>query len=165
MGFRAERIPRGKLPADASWGRVAALVAVLALLVYAITRLPAPTPVGEGPEAGGAAAGAAAVERAFEEHRSGVSVEVGGRVERLLADDTEGSPHQRFILRLPTGRTLLVAHNLDLAPRVPVERGDPVTVQGIYEWNDRGGVVHWTHHDPDGRGPGGWIRHRGEVYR
>jgi hypothetical protein len=46
-----------------------------------------------------------------------------------------------------------------------VERGDTVTVQGIYEWNDRGGVVHWTHHDPDGRGPGGWIRHRGEVYR
>jgi hypothetical protein len=105
-----------------------------------------------------AASGEAAVAEAFEHHRSNVWVEVTGTVERVLPDDVEGARHQRFILRLPSNQTLLVVHNLDLASRAPVERGSPVTVRGEYEWNEEGGVIHWTHHDPDGRRPGGWIR-------
>lgn len=106
-------------------------------------------------------------ERLLELHRSGASdeiVRVHGTVDRTLADDLEGSRHQRFILRLSAGHTVLVAHNIDLAPRVPLERGDELELQGEYEWNDRGGVVHWTHHDPAGRHEGGWIRHAGELY-
>ena len=30
---------------------------------------------------------------------------------------------------------------------------------------ERGGVLHWTHHDPDGRRPGGWLEHEGRRYR
>ena len=100
----------------------------------------------------------------FREQRSGVMVEVSGRVETLLPDDREGSAHQRFILRLAEGHTLLVSHNIDLAPRVPLARGDELELRGQYEWNQRGGVVHWTHHDPQGRREGGFIRHRGELY-
>jgi hypothetical protein len=92
-------------------------------------------------------------------------VEVSGRVSRLLADDREGSRHQRFILTLEGGETLLVAHNIDLAPRVPLAVGDVARVRGQYEWNEQGGVLHWTHHDPDGRRRDvGWIEHRGKVY-
>lgn len=108
--------------------------------------------------------GDAAVEAAFESESSGRMLEVGGDVDRLLADDLQGSRHQRFILRLESGRTLLVSHNIDLAPRVPLEPGDRLEVRGQYEWNERGGVLHWTHHDPQGRRPGGWIRHRGRVF-
>lgn len=97
--------------------------------------------------------------------RSGDMVEVTGHVSRVLSDDTEGSRHQRFILALADGATLLVAHNIDLAPRVPLEEGDSARIRGQYEYNDRGGVLHWTHHDPDGsRRDTGWIEHNGRVY-
>ena len=111
------------------------------------------------------ATGDGVVEQAYAEQRSGVWVEVDGRVTRLLADDREGSQHQRFILALDSGHTVLVAHNIDLAERVPVRQGGQVRLRGRYEWNDRGGVIHWTHHDPDGSGPGGWVRHAGALYR
>ncbi len=100
------------------------------------------------------------------EWRSGQQVRGSGVVVRVLPDDNDGSRHQRFIVRLASGRTLLIAHNIDLAPRVPsLGQGDSVGFYGEYEWNDRGGVIHWTHHDPQGRHPAGWIEHRGRRYQ
>ncbi|MEM8984597.1 MAG: DUF3465 domain-containing protein [Pseudomonadota bacterium] len=87
-----------------------------------------------------------------------------GRVVRLLSDDNEGSRHQRFVIETTTGQSLLVAHNIDLAPRVPVGMGDTVQFKGVYEWNERGGVIHWTHHDPQDRQPGGYIELAGTRY-
>lgn len=113
----------------------------------------------------GSPAAADSVESLFSAQRSDVVVELEGAVSRVLADDLEGSRHQRFIVQLESGHTVLVSHNIDLAPRVPLNRGDQVNVRGEYEWNERGGVVHWTHHDPRRRRAGGWIRHRGEEYR
>jgi hypothetical protein len=84
---------------------------------------------------------------------------------RVLIDDEEGSRHQRFILRLPSGQTLLVAHNIDVAPRVQDLRpGDTVAFRGVYEWSAEGGTVHWTHRDPDGSHAAGWLRHAGRRY-
>jgi len=100
-------------------------------------------------------------------HRAGRSdevVQLRGRVERVLPDDLQGSRHQRFVLRLSNDHTVLVAHNIDLAERVPLEAKDQLELQGEYEWNEKGGVVHWTHHDPRGRHEGGWIRHAGVTY-
>lgn len=115
---------------------------------------------------GGEGAAEGDVELLFREQRSGVMVELAGEVSRVLADDLDGSRHQRFIVRVASGHTVLVSHNIDLAPRVEsLDQGDDIAVRGQYEWNDRGGVVHWTHHDPDGRRPGGWIRHGAETYR
>lgn len=103
---------------------------------------------------------------ALESHRSNVQVEGSGRVSRILPDDNEGSRHQRFIVRLGTGQTVLVAHNIDLATRVAsLKVGDAVELNGEYEWNERGGVIHWTHRDPRGSHVDGWIKHNGHTYQ
>jgi len=119
------------------------------------------------PDAGvvGAAQGEEHVLELFESRRSGEMVLVAGVVDALLPDDNDGSRHQRFIVRLTSGHTLLVAHNIDLAPRAPLRTGGRVRVRGEYEWNDRGGVLHWTHDDPAGEHPGGWVEWDGNRYR
>ena len=107
-----------------------------------------------------------ALQDAFANRRSDVQVKGEGTVTRILADDLEGSRHQRFIVRLASGQTVLVSHNIDLAPRVAnLGVGDSVAFFGEYEWNPKGGVVHWTHHDPNGRHAGGWIKHQGRTYQ
>ena len=107
-----------------------------------------------------------ATETAFERGISGQQVSGSGEVIRILPDDNDGSRHQRFILRTASGQTLLIAHNIDLAPRIgDLRRGDRVDFYGVYEWNDRGGVIHWTHHDPDGTHIPGWLKHEGRTYQ
>ena len=96
---------------------------------------------------------------------TGAWIEDTGFVARLLSDDSDGSPHQRFILQLRNGQTLLIAHNIDLAERVPLGLGDRVRFRGMYEWNDLGGLVHWTHHDPHGIEDGGYVKYRRKTYR
>jgi hypothetical protein len=102
----------------------------------------------------------------YQQKQSDVQIEVTGKVIRVLSDDNDGSRHQRFIIETGIGHTLLIAHNIDLAPRIEnLQPGDEVTVFGEYEWNNKGGVMHWTHHDPDNRHPHGWIRHKGRLYQ
>ncbi|MGV6814485.1 MAG: DUF3465 domain-containing protein [Phycisphaerales bacterium] len=102
------------------------------------------------------------------DERSGQMVEFSAKVVKVLDDDNDGDRHQRFLLAVESStspaNTILVAHNIDLAPRVPVSRGDIVQIFGQYEWNDRGGVVHWTHHDPGGRHADGWIQLNSKRY-
>jgi len=103
---------------------------------------------------------------AFRNRQSDVQVEGQGNVSRILPDDREGSRHQRFVLRATGVHTVLVVHNIDLAPRINALReGDTVAFYGEYEWNDKGGVIHWTHHDPAGRHVDGWLRHNGRIYQ
>jgi Protein of unknown function (DUF3465) len=103
---------------------------------------------------------------AFANHSSSIQVQGGGQVTKVLADDNDGSKHQRFIIRLASGQTLLIAHNVDLAERVAlIKVGDAVEFYGEYEWNSKGGVIHWTHRDPQGRHTAGWIKHNGKTYQ
>jgi uncharacterized protein DUF3465 len=105
------------------------------------------------------------VAEAFRSRRSNVEVEAGGRVVRVLPDDPDGSRHERFLVRVDGETTVLVAHNLDLAARIPLAVGDSIELRGEYDWNPKGGVIHWTHRDPDGRHQAGWIRYRGRLYQ
>jgi len=107
-----------------------------------------------------------AIAEAFRSRTSSVQVSGVGVVRRILPDDNEGSPHQRFILELSNGQTVLVSHNIDLAARLSsLDRGDTVEFFGEYEWNANGGVIHWTHHDPARRHVGGWLKHEGRTVK
>lgn len=144
-------------------GPVAVLLLAAALAAYLLRgapglpdAAPAPAPAASAPDD--------ALARAIATRARDVQVRGHGTVMRVFADDRRGSRHQRFIVRLPSGGTVLVAHNIDLAPRLAsLDPGDAVEFAGEYEWTDRGGVVHWTHHDPAGRHPGGWLRHEGRT--
>ena len=95
-----------------------------------------------------------------------VQVSGAGKVSRILSDDNYENRHQRFILRLDHGHTVLIAHNIDLAPRInKLKKGDVVEFYGEYEWNSKGGVVHWTHHAPKGNHKDGWLKHNDRVYK
>jgi hypothetical protein len=107
-----------------------------------------------------------AIETAYNNRQSDVQVQGQGKVSRVLPDDRDGSRHQRFIVELGSGQALLIAHNIDLAPRViELNKGDIVAFYGEYEWNSKGGVIHWTHNDPNGRHIDGWLKHRGRTYQ
>jgi hypothetical protein len=102
---------------------------------------------------------------AYSTQSSDLQVSSSGTVVKLLPDDNKGSRHQRFILKLSNNQTILVAHNIDLASKITSLRiGDVVEFNGEYEWNSKGGVIHWTHHDPAGRHQGGWLKHNGYIY-
>lgn len=104
--------------------------------------------------------------RAFEQRARNLQVEGQGVVLKVLADDNDGSRHQRFVVTLASGQTLLIAHNIDQAPRiVGLREGEMVSFYGEYEWNPEGGVIHWTHRDTSNRHPHGWVRHKGNLYQ
>jgi len=156
------------------WGAVAAVVLLAALAAVGLARgwiagpasVPASTPAPTRSAAGASASATPSDIRAlFDGRRSGIEVHGTGTVSRVLPDDTEGSRHQRFILTLPDGLTVLVAHNIDIAPRLDGLRvGDTVAFLSEYEWSAQGGTVHWTHHDPSGRHEDGWLEWKGRSY-
>lgn len=103
------------------------------------------------------------IEEVIYARQSGQMVNFEAEVIKLLRDDLKGDKHQKLIMK--TNRhTLLLAHNIDIAPRVPVRVGDTIFVQGQYEWNEQGGLVHWTHRS-NNEHPGGWIKHKNTKYQ
>ena len=142
----------------------AVVVALLAGALLYLARSTHPAPATTGGIRGPVAPDSSSVDRAFQGRRSEVPVEGRGRVVRILADEA-GSRHQRFIVRLDSGTTVLVAHAIDVAGRIePLQIGDEISFRGEYVWNPRGGLVHWTHRDPAGRHAAGWIRRGDRVF-
>ena len=106
------------------------------------------------------------IQQAFQEQRSNIQVQSRGLIKAILRDDNNGSRHQKIILELSTGQTVLVAHNIDLAPRIEnLKQGEIVEFNGEYEYSPQGGVIHWTHHDPQNKHVHGWLKYKGQIYQ
>lgn len=88
-----------------------------------------------------------------------------GEVIRILPDDRHNIRHQRFIVRTAEGSTVLIVHNIDVAPRIEdLKPGDQVIFKGEFVHNQQGGLVHWTHcgTEPQCRG---WLEYKGKHYQ
>ncbi len=73
--------------------------------------------------------------------------------------------HESFDVRSDDGHDLEIVDNVKLAPRVPVAVGDRIGVLGELVPDGRfGPLVHWTHHDPAGVHPDGYIELDGKRY-
>ena len=103
------------------------------------------------------------IEYVFSPQRSGEMITIDATVVKLLKDDLKGDKHQKMILRIGNN-TLLLAHNIDIAPRVPAKEGDKLLIKGQYEWNEKGGLVHWTHRSNNSH-PHGWIKYNNKKYQ
>lgn len=146
-------------------GRIRNLLAGLLALAVIFLGLDETSSVDES-AAGSASSPAAQQGEQLPDLVAGTQVRGSGIVERILSDDNDGSRHQRFILRLASGQTFLVAHNIDLAARVArLKIGDTIEFNGEFETNSQGGVIHWTHHDPRGQHVDGWLKHAGRTYQ
>ncbi len=106
------------------------------------------------------------LQSAFEGKQSDLQIQGQGVVKKVLPDDRKGLQHQKFILQTSPEQTVLIAHNIDIADRLPgLRKGDTVGFYGEYEWTSQGGVLHWTHHDPSGRHINGWLKYNGKIYQ
>jgi hypothetical protein len=108
---------------------------------------------------------AGAIVEAYGAHRNLPQVQGRGIVSKVLKDDTNGMQHQKFLLKVSDNITILIAHNIDLAPRVAdIQEGDAVSFKGEYIYTPKGGTVHWTHKDPHGKHEAGWLEHKAKKY-
>lgn len=101
----------------------------------------------------------------FGDRRSDVIVTATAEVVKMLPDDNQGDRHQKMIVALKSGHSLLLSHNIDIAPRVPTREGDTIRFRGEYEYTEQGGVIHWTHHDPAEHHKDGWVEFNGRLYQ
>ena len=103
------------------------------------------------------------IEQLIKSRVSGKMVTIEATVIKLLKDDLKGDKHQKMILK-NANNTLLLAHNIDIAARVPAKKGDLLLIKGQYEWNEKGGLLHWTHRSNSSH-PAGWIKHNNKTYQ
>ena len=95
--MRFPQIPTGRLTRR----RIAQILAFVLVFAVFWLRSTDQEPPAELPHA---ATRGGAIEQAFANRRSDVLVTGEGRVTRILADDTDGARHQRFVVELDPAR-------------------------------------------------------------
>lgn len=110
-----------------------------------------------------------AIYNAFNQKNENQKIQVlgCGQVKKVLKDDNDGSQHQKFLITIDgyPQISVLVAHNIDLAKRVEnIQPNTPIRFYGEYIYNDKGGVLHWTHKDPTSRHQDGWLEYNEQKY-
>lgn len=112
-------------------------------------------------------AGDAAMVAAVNGRRNINFVEATGMlVVETLPDDRQGLQHQKFVVQLTSGATMLAVYNLDMegCTYIPVKKGDRVAMGGEFKWTSQGALLHWLHYDPSQRRPDGYVQLNGVDY-
>jgi hypothetical protein len=87
---------------------------------------------------------------------------ITGKITQILAEDTKGSKHQKYIITAPGPIQISIVSNLSFG-RVPLVLGATVSVCGEY-MKIGAGMIHWTHFDPHGGHPNGFTIVNGVLY-
>lgn len=99
---------------------------------------------------------------------SHVEVTASGTVVRVLGVARGRSDaHEGFLMRVECAQPVIVRveANTSFTGTFALQRGTNASVKGEYETDPRGGVIHWTHRDPRGRHPDGYVRVGGATYQ
>ncbi|WP_193755572.1 DUF3465 domain-containing protein [Psychromonas sp. psych-6C06] len=110
--------------------------------------------------------GAEHIEFLYKQQRGGVLVTSVGRITKIL--DNQQTPYvsQRILIRLSSGRKILIQHNLNEAPAVNnLAIGEMITFSGIYNWNSQGGMINATHQIADLPQRSGWLKYQDITYQ
>ena len=86
------------------------------------------------------------------------------QVVQVLPDEVSANQHQKWMVKLANGRTLLCVYNIDITQRVPIQVGDTVSMGGQYIFTHAGGLIHWLHADPRAERPNGYVDLNGTRY-
>jgi hypothetical protein len=145
-------------------GPVLSLPALAALLALAVSSGCASS--GDG---AGASAPNAEIYAAWQQHRSPVEVSANGTIVKVLGiRGGRSGRHEGFLVHLSGNEahdlTIRVEDNVDLTGPIPLHAGDAVELRGEYIFDPRGGILHYTHRDPRGRHPSGYVRVNGRMY-
>ena len=76
--------------------------------------------------------------------------------------ESRSGAHEGFLIAIGS-HVYRVEDNADITGTIPLRRAAHVELQGQYECDDN--VIHWTHHDPSGRHPSGYIEIDGTYYQ
>ena len=111
----------------------------------------------------------AAIYDAWRSGQSHLEVTASGSVARVLGlRNGPSGEHEGFLLHLRGaeghGLTVRVEDNTDITGPMDVHAGDDAVVRGEYIYDPRGGIIHYTHHDPRGHHVSGYVRVNGRTY-
>jgi hypothetical protein len=95
-----------------------------------------------------------------------------GTVVELLPEDNIGLTHQKFMFKITggqngkyNGKVVIVAHNTEIAPHVPLKIGSMPEIKGDLLTGESPMVLHWTHKDPSHKHPDGYIKLTDQFYQ
>ncbi len=106
------------------------------------------------------------IEFAYKQQRGGMQVTSLGRIVKIL--DNQSTPYaaQQILIRLNSGRKLIIKHNIEIAkPVVDLKVGEVLQFSGIYKWNHKGGMILSTHYEAANPKRSGWLMYRDIVYQ
>lgn len=85
-------------------------------------------------------------------------------VVEILPDDTQGLPHQKWVVQLSSGAKVNAVYNSDMGARIPVKIGAKMALGGEFKMTNIGPLIHWLHYDPRGQRPDGYVEMNGVRY-
>jgi hypothetical protein len=104
--------------------------------------------------------------RAWQQRLSGVQLSLEGKISRVFSSMETEAGQQKFSLQLAQGQVVTVIHDVRLGSAIEdLAEGEIIEVFGEYQWAPDGGVIHWTHRDPEGNRQAGWVRYKDRLYR